>query len=67
MESVYTPREIAEILKVKISTVTRHLRNGSLRGFKVGNHWRVKETALKEFMGNYGESEDVTLKGGHGE
>ena len=50
MENVYTPAEVADILKVSVETVKRHLREGTLKGFKVGTRWRVKESDLKEFM-----------------
>jgi excisionase family DNA binding protein len=57
METVYTPQEAAEILKVKVETVKIHLRKGTLKGFKVGNRWRIKESDLREFMrtNNIGE------------
>lgn len=51
MEQIYTPEEVAEILKVETQTVRAHLRQGSLKGFKVGRVWRVREDDLKAFMG----------------
>ena len=52
MNNIYTPEEIAEILKVEPDTIRRYLRDGKLKGFKVGNHWRIKEEDLQEFIEN---------------
>lgn len=50
MEKIFTPAEVAEILQVTVQTVKNHLRKGTLKGFKVGNRWRIKEADLQEFM-----------------
>lgn len=47
---IYTPEEVAELLKLKKATIQRHIRNGELKAFKVGRFWRIKEQDLKEFM-----------------
>ena len=43
---VYTPREAADELKVCEETVKRLLRNGNIKGFRVGNRWRIKEEEI---------------------
>ena len=45
-----TPKEVVEKLKVSEQTVLRWLRNGKLKGVKVGKLWRVKEEDLREFI-----------------
>lgn len=45
----YTPEEVAAIFKVKPMTVREWLRNGLLKGIKVGHSWRISEASLKKF------------------
>ena len=48
-ERYYTPKEVAEILGVALDTVRIWLRNGTLKGFKVGPRlWRIPESALRD-------------------
>ena len=50
MEKVYTVKQVADLLQVREYTVAEYLRQGKLKGFKVGNRWRIKEEDLKEFV-----------------
>jgi len=45
-----TPDEVAEILSVRQPKVRQWLNNGTLRGWKAGRIWRVKEEDLMEFI-----------------
>jgi len=45
-----TPKEIAKELKVKEQTVMKWLREGTLKGVKLGKLWRVKEEDYKKFI-----------------
>ena len=45
-----TPAQIADALQLTESTITRWLRNGRLRGFKVGRDWRVSPADLDAFL-----------------
>ena len=45
-----TPKEIATELKVKEQTVMKWLREGTLKGVKLGKLWRVKEEDYKKFI-----------------
>ncbi len=36
--------------KLTLSTVTRWLRDGYLRGFKLGKEWRIAPSDLRAFM-----------------
>ena len=50
MAEIYTPDEIAEKLKISEQTVRKYLRQEKIKGFKLGNSWRVKEKDLLEFI-----------------
>lgn len=50
METIYTIKEVAEMFKIDKLTVSQMLREGRLKGFKIGNVWRVKESDLVELM-----------------
>ena len=47
---IYTIPEICEILGVKPRTVYKYIREDKLNAFKVGNHWRVTDEALQDFL-----------------
>ena len=40
-DQVYTPTEIAKVLRVSAVTVSRAIREGRLRAFRVGGQWRI--------------------------
>ena len=50
MEKFYTIEEIAEISRLHLNTVYRHLRQGKLKAHKVGNQWRVTQEALDKYL-----------------
>lgn len=50
METIYTPKEVAERLKLHPETIARRIRDKSLRSYKVGREWRIKESDLMEFI-----------------
>ncbi len=45
-----TPSDVAKRLQMNVRTVTQWLRNGYLRGFKIGKEWRVSELDLDAFI-----------------
>ena len=50
-EILYTPREVAEKLKLHLNTVYRYLEEGTLKGrLLAGNTWRITESDLAEFL-----------------
>ncbi len=51
MEKLYTPEEIAEVLKKKLGTIWKYLRENKIKAMKVGREYRIKESDLKAFMG----------------
>lgn len=50
MEVHYTIKEASETLKIAESTIRRYLREGRLKGRKIGRVWRLSETAIAEFL-----------------
>ena len=46
----YTPEEVADILKMKVTTIRKYLTQGDLKGMKIGRIWRISEEELKEFI-----------------
>ena len=49
MEKYFTCEEVAELYRVKLSTVWEWVRSGKLRSVKIGRVYRVKQSALDEF------------------
>ncbi len=49
-EKLLTPPQVAQRLQVNERTVSQWLRNGYLRGFKVGKEWRVSSRDLEAFL-----------------
>ena len=63
LERLYTLDEVAKYFSVTKYTVRQWLRDGTLRGIKIGagKYWRVSESALKEFAtGRYGDVKNST-------
>jgi excisionase family DNA binding protein len=46
LDDVYTPKEVAQALKLAEKSVLQYLREGRLPGFRVGKHWRVRRADL---------------------
>jgi excisionase family DNA binding protein len=49
-EKLLTPVQVADRLQIHERTVTRWLRDGYLRGFKLGKEWRLAPADLSAFM-----------------
>lgn len=50
-QEIFTPEEIAELLKMHAYSVTEWLRDGKLKGFKANTKWRVWREDLVKFVG----------------
>ena len=50
--NLLTPTDVANHLQVNERTVTRWLRKGLLRGYKIGKEWRVSADDLGTFLEN---------------
>jgi excisionase family DNA binding protein len=47
---VYTPDEVAKILKTASQNVLGEIQSGRLQAFKVGNEWRITEKSIVDFI-----------------
>lgn len=50
LPALYTPEEAATQLKVSRRAVYQWLKAGRIRGLRVGQHWRISEDQLINFM-----------------
>jgi len=55
----YELPEVAEKLDCHINTLRKYLRDGRLKGRKVGNKWLVSEDGLREFFCPSDETKDA--------
>lgn len=46
----YTPEEAAAKLKIARRTMYQWLRQGKIKGQKLGNMWRISEAELKRLL-----------------
>ena len=53
---IYTVEEVADLLKIKPTTVRAMLRDNEINGFKAGKAWRVTEDDLKKYIQSQGAS-----------
>jgi excisionase family DNA binding protein len=45
-----TPQEVSNLLRVSVYTVRRWIKEGSLPAYKVGRGWRIRESAIAEWL-----------------
>lgn len=50
----YTPKEVAEDLRLNVSTIWRWIREGKLPATKIGRSYRISDEQLAKFI----ESQD---------
>lgn len=49
-EMLYSPEEVARLLRVAEDTVRSWLRKCTLRGIKVGKLWRIRGSEVRRFL-----------------
>ena len=49
----FSAKDIAIMLNLPLSSVTRYMREGKLKTFKVGRHYRVTRLSLYRFIENH--------------
>lgn len=49
-EKHYSRQEVARILSVNPMTIYRLIIAGKIKAFKVGNDYRISETALRDYI-----------------
>lgn len=47
---VYTVTELSKLLRLTPQSVRNYLRDGKIKGKKVGTKWLVSERAIKDFF-----------------
>ncbi len=47
---IYEAKEVAEMLGITLQTVRTYIKNGRIKGQKVGNRWVVTEDSIKDFL-----------------
>lgn len=50
MMEIYTPEQVAEMLSVGVFTIREWLRNGTLKGSKIGSLWRITRADIEDMM-----------------
>jgi len=47
---VYTPSEVASCLRVSPVTISRSIREGKLKAFRVGGQWRILGSQVVQYL-----------------
>ena len=47
---LYTPQEVADLLKLRVETVYEYIRTGRLSAARLGNRYRISQTDLDTFL-----------------
>jgi excisionase family DNA binding protein len=50
-QDLYTVEEVAQRLKLQVTTVRQYLRSGRLKGTRIGKQYRVTQADLEAFAG----------------
>ena len=58
MEELFTPQEVAQKLKIDMSTVYRWIRECRLKAVKIGHFWRISESELNRLLKGDEQSQD---------
>ena len=53
-EPVYTVAEMAAMLRLSTNTTSLRLREGEIKGFKVGRGWRAKKSQFDAYLRRIG-------------
>jgi len=59
-ENIYTVDEAAKIANLHPKTIIRFIKEGKIKGIKIGRQWRIKESDIKSFL--YGDSQAHDFK-----
>lgn len=61
-EEYYLATDLVEILPLKLNTIRMYLRQGKIRGKKIGVLWYVSNSDLKRFLDSGSRDYDNYLK-----
>ena len=48
-ERLYSPQEAAEVAHVSRMTIQRRIEDGTIKAFRKGSHWRIRESDLDQY------------------
>lgn len=48
--NIYSTEDIAKLLNIHILTVRRYLKEGKIKGHKLGKRWYVTEEAIQDLL-----------------
>lgn len=57
LDPILSLGEVADVLKVSIPTLKRHLYAGKLKGRKVGRQWRIEKEEVRRYYENQEQSD----------
>lgn len=49
-EKIFTPDQVAEILQIHPLTVLKYIKQGKLRGSKLGRVYRIRESSIDDLL-----------------
>lgn len=50
LKDFYTAKELAELLNILPSAITRHIRNGTIKAEKIGNSYIIKKADVEAYI-----------------
>lgn len=50
LPEIWTPKQVADYLKVAEDTIIRELEGGRLSGFKIGPEWRISDNSINDYI-----------------
>ena len=62
---LYTADQVAEVLNLHVKTIRRYVREGRLKGRRIGKEYRIARTDLDEFAGETRAAEKPVARTRH--
>ena len=53
MEELYTKNDLSKNLKLSVSTIDNHMKEGKINYLKIGKSVRFSKPNVKEYLSNY--------------
>ena len=50
IDELYTPLEVAKMLRVTRTTIYEHIKKGQLKAIRIGNRYRITKAQLEEYI-----------------
>ncbi|MBU2523986.1 helix-turn-helix domain-containing protein [Patescibacteria group bacterium] len=50
MEKIFTPDQVGKMLQIHPFTVLKYIKQGKLKGSKIGRVYRIKESNIDRFL-----------------